>query len=73
MKVNRISQKGLNLLSQFEGLRLKPYLCPAGIPTISIGCTYYPDGTKVKLTDPEISEAKATEIFLNFVSTPVIK
>lgn len=61
----KISQKGLDLLKRFEGVRLKPYLCPAGIPTISIGCTYYPDGTKVRMTDPEISQARATEIFLN--------
>lgn len=61
----KISQKGLDLLKRFEGVRLKPYLCPAGIPTISIGCTYYPDGTKVRMTDPEITQAKATEIFLN--------
>ncbi len=61
----KISQKGLDLLKRFEGVRLKPYLCPAGIPTISIGCTYYPDGTKVRMTDPEITQARATEIFLN--------
>lgn len=61
----KISQNGLDLLKRFEGVRLKPYLCPAGIPTISIGCTYYEDGTKVKMTDPEISQARATEIFLN--------
>jgi lysozyme len=42
-------------------------LCPAGIPTISIGCTYYPDGIKVKMDDPIISEARATEIFLNVI------
>ena len=61
----KISQKGLDLLKRFEGVRLKPYLCPAGIATISIGCTYYPDGTKVRMTDPEISPARATEIFFN--------
>jgi lysozyme len=61
----KISQNGLDLLKRFEGVRLKPYLCPAGIPTISIGCTYYEDGTKVRMTDPEISQARATEIFLN--------
>jgi lysozyme len=55
------------LIIQFEGLKLKPYLCPAGIPTISIGCTYYPDGTKVKLTDESITEDKAKEIFLNVI------
>lgn len=61
----KISQKGLDLLKRFEGVRLKPYKCSAGIATISIGCTYYPDGTKVRMTDPEISQAQATEIFLN--------
>lgn len=61
----KISQNGLDLLKRFEGVRLKPYLCPAGIATISIGCTYYPDGTKVRMTDSEISPARATEIFLN--------
>jgi len=55
------------LIKLYEGITLKPYLCPAGIPTISIGCTYYPDGTKVKMTDPPISEARATEIFLNVI------
>jgi lysozyme len=67
MKVNQISQKGLSLIKKFEGVKLKPYLCPAGIPTISIGCTYYEDGTKVKMTDAPISEARATDIFLNVI------
>ena len=67
MKINQISQKGLNLIKRFEGIRLKPYLCPAGVPTISIGCTYYEDGTKVKMTDAPISEARATDIFLNVI------
>ena len=67
MKVNQISQKGLSLIKKFEGVKLKPYLCPAGIPTISIGCTYYEDGTKDKMTDAPISEARATDIFLNVI------
>jgi len=67
MKINQISPGGLRLIKLFENITLKPYLCPAGIPTISIGCTYYPDGTKVKMTDPPISEARATEIFLNVI------
>ena len=67
MKINQISQSGLSLIKRFEGLKLKPYLCPAGIPTISIGCTYYEDGTKVRMTDAPISEARATDIFLNVI------
>ena len=67
MKINQISQRGLSLIKRFEGVELKPYLCPGGIPTISIGCTYYEDGTKVKMTDAPISEARAMDIFLNVV------
>lgn len=43
------------LIRRFEGLRLKPYLCPAGVPTIGYGSTAYGDGHKVKLTDKPIS------------------
>jgi len=43
-------------------LKLKPYLCPASIPTIGFGNTYYPDGTKVKLTDTPITKEKAEEL-----------
>lgn len=32
----KISQNGLNLIKQFESFKSKPYLCPSGIPTISI-------------------------------------
>ena len=35
----KISQKGLDLIKQFEGLRLKAYLCAAGVPTIGYGHT----------------------------------
>lgn len=62
MKVTKISQKGLDLIKRFEGLKLKPYLCPASIPTIGYGNTYYTDGKKVKLTDPSITQAKAEEL-----------
>lgn len=34
-----ISDKGLALIKQFEGLRLTAYKCPAGIPTIGYGST----------------------------------
>jgi lysozyme len=48
-----------SLCKQFEGFRAEPYLCPAGVPTIGYGSTYYPDGRKVSLTDPPISQAQA--------------
>lgn len=35
----RVSGAGLNLIKQFEGLRLKAYKCPAGVWTIGYGHT----------------------------------
>ena len=62
MKITKLSQKGLELIKQFEGLKLKPYLCPASIPTVGYGNTYYPNGQKVKLTDTPITKEKAEEL-----------
>jgi lysozyme len=52
------------LCKQFEGYRAKPYLCPAGVPTIGYGSTYYADGRKVALTDPSMSEPDAAALLL---------
>jgi GH24 family phage-related lysozyme (muramidase) len=43
----KISERGLNLIKEFEGCKLKAYQCPAGIWTIGIGSTHYGDGTPV--------------------------
>ena len=64
MKVTKISQEGVNLIKKYEGVKFKPYLCPANIPTIGYGSTYYEDGTKVKLTDNPISETRATSLLM---------
>jgi lysozyme len=72
MKITKISEKGLGLIKKFEGLKLKAYKCPAGIATIGFGNTYYPDGTKVKLTDPVITQEKAEEL-LKFIVIPYEK
>lgn len=53
-----------NLCKQFEGFSSKPYLCPAGIPTIGYGSTYYSDGRKVTLTDPPITEPEAYALLM---------
>lgn len=67
MKITKLSQKGLELIKQFEGLKLKPYLCPANIATVGYGNTYYPDGTKVKVTDPAITKERAEELLKHLV------
>lgn len=53
----------------FEGLYLTPYLCPAGVATIGYGATYYEDGTRVQLTDPPITRARAEALLLWMVRT----
>ena len=52
------------LCRRFEGYRAKPYLCPAGVPTIGYGSTYYSDGRKVALSDPAIDEPTARALLL---------
>lgn len=69
MKINAIGAKGLNLIKQFEGLLLKPYKCPAGIPTIGYGATYYPNGLKVTMNDKPITEAQASTMLMNMLKT----
>lgn len=63
----QVSQNGLNLIKEFEGLSLIPYLCPKNIPTIGYGNTYYEDGTKVTLNDKAITEQRANEL-LEFIA-----
>ena len=53
------------LCKQFEGFKSRVYLCPAGIPTIGFGSTYYADGRKVTLSDEPISEAIAEALLFH--------
>jgi lysozyme len=47
------------LARRFEGLYLKPYLCPAMVPTIGYGTTRYPNGLRVSLSDPPVTPEQA--------------
>lgn len=62
VNVEKALETSLVLIRRFEGLRLKPYLCSAGVPTIGYGSTYYLDGSRVHLTDPSISKEMAEEL-----------
>ena len=59
----------LALARRFEGLYLTPYLCPAGVPTIGYGATYYENGARVALSDPAISRGRADSLLLWHVKT----
>ena len=57
----KISSKGLELIKEFEGFSANAYLCPAKIPTIGYGNTFWEDGRKVKLGE-QISKTNALEL-----------
>lgn len=61
MKIFKASIKAINLIKSFEGFYSKPYICPAGVPTIGYGTIRYPNGKKVTMNDPSITEAQAIE------------
>jgi len=52
-------QVARDLCLVFEGCYLRPYLCPANVPTIGVGSTFYENGTRVSLADPAISRERA--------------
>ena len=43
--------KGIPIIRKFEGLKLRAYLCPAGIWTIGYGNTFFENGSKVQEGD----------------------
>jgi lysozyme len=59
----KLNNSGYLLITEFEGFSAKPYLCPAKIPTIGFGNTYYPDGKRVSMLDKEITKVQAFEMF----------
>ena len=58
----KLSQKGLQLIKDFEGLELKVYVCPAGVLTIGYGST----GSHVKkgmvITEGEAEKLLRTDL-----------
>ncbi|WP_256013099.1 glycoside hydrolase family protein [Desertivirga xinjiangensis] len=69
MEIREVSTTGIQFLIKEEGLVKRPYLDSVGIPTIGIGCTYYEDGRKVKMTDPAITTERAISLFKNMLRT----
>lgn len=59
------------IIMEYEGFRSRPYLCPAGVPTIGYGTTKYPDGRKVTLADQSCAEVEA-RVYLEFAMRRVL-
>lgn len=59
----------VGLCREFEGFFPRPYLCPAGVPTIGYGTTYYEGGRRVTLSDPPISQTDAEALLRTQLAT----
>lgn len=60
----KTSSAGINLIKEFEGVRLKSYKCPAGVYTIGVGHTSAAGPPAVK-AGMEITNAQAMKILAN--------
>lgn len=52
----------VELIHEFEGCRLEPYLCPSDRPTIGWGNTFYEDEMPVSMNDKPITQERADEL-----------
>ena len=64
MNLDEVLWYAASICRRFEGLYLKPYLCPAGVPTIGYGATFYQDGKKVSLRDKPITKEQAEDLLM---------
>jgi len=46
-----ISAKGIELIKHHEGLRFKPYRCPANLWTVGVGSVLYPEQAKLSMAE----------------------
>ena len=61
--MNKVNDAGITLIKEFEGCRLTPYRCSAGVPTVGYGTTYRPDGGRVSMCDKPLTIEQADELF----------
>jgi lysozyme len=67
-KKSKAVTAAIKLIKKWEGFMPEPYLCPAGVPTIGYGSTFYENGDEVKMTDEKVDKKRAEEILINHVN-----
>lgn len=65
----KASQKCIELIKRFEGFSAKPYICPAGVPTIGYGSTRDTDGKPITMQHPPITEVQAKALLMATLTT----
>jgi|26BtaG_2_1085354.scaffolds.fasta_scaffold00182_14 lysozyme len=64
----KLSNKGLELIKQFEGFRSAPYRDAVGVWTVGYGNTYYPNGRKVSGSDKPLTIGEANQLKLDIIN-----
>ena len=62
--MRHINEHGIEMVKNFEGLSLKPYLCPANVWTVGYGATVGSDGGPIDPDMEPISETEAEALLL---------
>lgn len=68
-EIKTLDQRGRDFLAKEEGIILKPYLDSVGIPTIGIGCTFYPGGKRVTMQDKPLKDIAAAWALFDAVNS----
>jgi len=64
-----INERGIEIVKSFEGLALKPYLCPASVWTVGHGATRGSDGRPIDPDMEPISEIEAETLLIRDLET----
>ena len=67
--MRHINERGIQIVKSFEGLSLKPYLCPAKVWTVGYGATRSSTGGPVDPDMGVISEAEAESLLVRDLET----
>ena len=59
--MRHINERGIEMVKSFEGISLKPYLCPANVWTVGYGATRSSTGGPIDLDMEPITEAEGNE------------
>ena len=67
--MRHINEHGIEMVKSFEGISLKPYLCPANVWTVGYGATVSRTGGPIDPDMEAISEAEAEALLIRDLDT----
>ena len=62
--MRHINERGIQIVKSFEGIALKPYLCPASVWTVGYGATRSSTGRPIDQDMEPITEAEAEALLI---------